>query len=333
MRTSQKKWERLSAVILTFALLLSMLPATAMAASTGDKSIDNEVHYQVNGAIDAGVRYWSIEYDKVDTDGSILLNGSKFADRSNQWGLSNTEPYAGRFLLNFHRVEFYEQIQGVSIVSGNNVTEFDKEANGALWTVPINTRTWASGKIGVVTNSQIRITLKNGQTLESLQLENTPISFETFAVTGSGNPGGSSMMVNRSWDQGFILANNQNRKDEQKTGFLTGPMSNRISLDYNQLTGQLVIKSIHSFKPNVKIALRTCIGWFTSRNRYPRSCCLILIRRIFGLGLRMRMAGATSRDRSSEQIRQSPLILTPMDWLIRAVSVRSALHRVTPVMH
>ena len=254
MRTSQKKWERLSAVILTFALLLSMLPATAMAASTGDKSIDNEVHYQVNGAIDAGVRYWSIEYDKVDTDGSILLNGSKFADRSNQWGLSNTEPYAGRFLLNFHRVEFYEQIQGVSIVSGNNVTEFDKEANGALWTVPINTRTWASGKIGVVTNSQIRITLKNGQTLESLQLENTPISFETFAVTGSGNPGGSSMMVNRSWDQGFILANNQNRKDEQKTGFLTGPMSNRIRLDYNQLTGQLVIKSIHSFKPNVKMS-------------------------------------------------------------------------------
>ena len=254
MRTSQKKWERLSAVILTFALLLSMLPATAMAASTGDKSIDNEVHYQVNGAIDAGVRYWSIEYDKVDTDGSILLNGSKFAARSNQWGLSNTEPYAGRFLLNFHRVEFYEQIQGVSIVSGNNVTEFDKEANGALWTVPINTRTWASGKIGVVTNSQIRITLKNGQTLESLQLENTPISFETFAVTGSGNPGGSSMMVNRSWDQGFILANNQNRKDEQKTGFLTGPMSNRISLDYNQLTGQLVIKSIHSFKPNVKMS-------------------------------------------------------------------------------
>lgn len=231
-----------------------MLPATAMAASTGDKSIDNEVHYQVNGAIDAGVRYWSIEYDKVDTDGSILLNGSKFADRSNQWGLSNTEPYAGRFLLNFHRVEFYEQIQGVSIVSGNNVTEFDKEANGALWTVPINTRTWASGKIGVVTNSQIRITLKNGQTLESLQLENTPISFETFAVTGSGNPGGSSMMVNRSWDQGFILANNQNKKDEQKTGFLTGPMSNRIRLDYNQLTGQLVIKSIHSFKPNVKMS-------------------------------------------------------------------------------
>ena len=254
MRTSQKKWERLSAVILTFALLLSMLPATAMAVSTGDKTIDNEVHYQVNGAIDAGVRYWSMEYDKVDTDGSILLNGSKFADRSNQWGLSNTEPYAGRFLLNFHRVEFYEQIQSVSIVSGNNVTEFDKEANGALWTVPINTRTWASGKIGVVTNSQIRITLKNGQTLESLQLENTPISFETFAVTGSGNPGGSSMMVNRSWDQGFILANNQNRKDEQKTGFLTGPMSNRISLDYNQLTGQMVIKSIHSFKPNVKMS-------------------------------------------------------------------------------
>ena len=254
MRTSQKKWERLSAVILTFALLLSMLLATAMAVSTGDKTIDNEVHYQVNGAIDAGVRYWSMEYDKVDTDGSILLNGSKFADRSNQWGLSNTEPYAGRFLLNFHRVEFYEQIQSVSIVSGNNVTEFDKEANGALWTVPINTRTWASGKIGVVTNSQIRITLKNGQTLESLQLENTPISFETFAVTGSGNPGGSSMMVNRSWDQGFILANNQNRKDEQKTGFLTGPMSNRISLDYNQLTGQMVIKSIHSFKPNVKMS-------------------------------------------------------------------------------
>lgn len=254
MRTSPKKWERLSAVILTFALLLSILPATAMAISTGDKSIDNEVHYQVNGAIDAGVRYWSMEYDEVDTDGSILLNGSKFADRSNQWGLSNTEPYAGRFLLNFHRVEFYEQIQNVSIVSGNNVTEFDKEANGALWTVPINTRTWASGKIGVVTNSQIRITLKNGQTLEGLQLENTPISFETFAVTGSGNPGGSSMMVNRSWDQGFILANNQNRKDEQKTGFLTGPMSNRISLDYNQLTGQMVIKSIHSFKPNVKMS-------------------------------------------------------------------------------
>lgn len=80
----------------------------------------------------------------------------------------------GDFCLISTELKFYEQIQGVSIVSGNNVTEFDKEANGALWTVPINTRTWASGKIGVVTNSQIRITLKNGQTLESLQLENTP---------------------------------------------------------------------------------------------------------------------------------------------------------------
>ena len=65
MRTSPKKWERLSAVILTFALLLSILPATAMAISTGDKSIDNEVHYQVNGAIDAGVRYCLSACDTV----------------------------------------------------------------------------------------------------------------------------------------------------------------------------------------------------------------------------------------------------------------------------
>ena len=99
MRTSQKKWERLSAVILTFALLLSMLPATLWLSARGDKTIDNEVHYQVNGAIDAGVRYWSMEYDKVDTDGSILLNGSKFADRSNQWGLIIQNPMQGDFCL------------------------------------------------------------------------------------------------------------------------------------------------------------------------------------------------------------------------------------------
>lgn len=256
----KKKWVSFLVIVFAFAILFGSSPTAAMAVKTGNKTIDNEVHYQINGAIDAGVRYWSIEYDSVDENGSIILNGTKFADRSNQWGLSKTEPYAGKFLLNFHRVEFYEQIQSISIINGNTVTEFDKEANGALWSVPINTKTWSSGLIGVVTNSKIKITLKNGQTLERLNLENTPISFETFAVTGSGNPDGSNMMANRSWDQGFILLNNKNKKDEYKTGFVTGSMSNRISIDYNQITGQMVIKSIHSFKPNLKMSV-TDLYW------------------------------------------------------------------------
>ena len=41
MRADMKKWRRFSAVILTVALLVSMLATTAMAVSVGDKTGDN----------------------------------------------------------------------------------------------------------------------------------------------------------------------------------------------------------------------------------------------------------------------------------------------------
>lgn len=206
--------------MLSFALAWSIFPTVAMAAPGEDRSIDNEVYYKVAGTIDAGIRYWSVEYDSIDTDGSILLRTSKWAERSNQWGTSATDPYAGKFLINFHRVEFYEQIQSISVINGGTVTEFDKEANGALWTVPITAATFSSGLIGVVTNEQIRIRLKDQKTLADLGLEDTPISFNTLAVTGSGNPGGKSgFIANGSQDQSYILVSNPNQKNEKDTTF------------------------------------------------------------------------------------------------------------------
>ncbi|MBF1045013.1 MAG: InlB B-repeat-containing protein, partial [Peptostreptococcus sp.] len=180
-----------------FVMFLTGVPV--MAEGGQSRSVNNEVHYTLAGETAGVLDYARTVYDKEDGDG-IHLTVTKWATLARSWGYTERGPYNGRYLLNFFDDDFYTQIESIKV---NNV-EFEKEAGGALWKVPINNETLQSGLIGVITNSDIVIKLKSGATLTSLGLADKKINFTTTWVRGDGkaDTGG--------YDNGFILKNNDN---------------------------------------------------------------------------------------------------------------------------
>ncbi|MBF1057839.1 MAG: InlB B-repeat-containing protein, partial [Peptostreptococcus sp.] len=180
-----------------FVMFLTGVPV--MAEGGQSRSVNNEVHYTLAGETDGVLDYARTDYTKEDSDG-IHLNVTKWAKLARSWGHTDDGPYNGRYLLNFFDDDFYTQIESIKV---NNV-QFEKEADGALWKVPIDNATMQSGLIGVVTNNDIVIKLKNGATLTSLGLADKKINFTTTWVRGDGkaDTGG--------YDNGFILKNNDN---------------------------------------------------------------------------------------------------------------------------
>ncbi|MDY3006528.1 Rib/alpha-like domain-containing protein, partial [Anaerococcus porci] len=176
------------------------VPRAASSDGLGFYNVNNEVNYDIVGEKDGVLDYGRTDYVKTDSNGDIHLNVSKWAKGSTDWGDTEKGPYNGRYILNFFKKEFYSQIQSIEV----NGVQFESESDGALWKVPINTQTFKSGSIGIITNDDVVIKLKNGQTLNSLGLSNDKISFTTLWVRGDGysDVGGH--------DNGFILKDNPN---------------------------------------------------------------------------------------------------------------------------
>ena len=183
--------------LLGCTLFLSPIKVSAQGIQT--RSMDNQVNYTLAGETDGVLDYARTDFTKEDSNG-IYLTVTKWAKLPGSWGGTDKGPYNGRFLLNFFNDEFYKEIESITI----NGTAFEKEAEGALWKVPINNQTLQSGLIGVITNRDIVIKLKNGKTLDSLGLASKKIDFTTVWVRADGkaDKGG--------YDNGFILKNNPN---------------------------------------------------------------------------------------------------------------------------
>ena len=183
--------------MLGFTMLLS--PVTVRAEGGQPRSLNNSVNYTLAGETDGVLDYARTDFTKEDASG-IHLTVTKWAKLPGSWGGTDKGPYNGRFLINFFDDDFYKQIQSIEV----NGVEFEKEADGALWKVPINNRTFKSGLIGVITNTDVTIKLKNGATLTSLGLDSKKIDFTTTWVRADGkaDKGGN--------DNGFILKNNPN---------------------------------------------------------------------------------------------------------------------------
>lgn len=217
------------------------------AVSTGEKIVDTNTHYTASGIEDSTLRYANTVFDSVKDDGTIHLTVTKWATGATGWGTDTSNPYAGKYLLSFTREEFYSQIESITIKSNANLTNLVSESNGALWTVPISTTTVQSGLIGVVTNHDVTITLKNGQPLTSLGLADDKLGFSSVWVKKNGS------IAKESISNGFIQQNNahinKSDSDKQDSSFLgtnTGVMGNKVLFDANSM----VINSVHNFKPN-----------------------------------------------------------------------------------
>ena len=197
-RSNAKKLSfKIMSALLGCTLFLSPIKVSAQGIQT--RSMDNQVNYTLAGETDGVLDYARTDFTKEDSNG-IYLTVTKWAKLPGSWGGTDKGPYNGRFLLNFFNDEFYKEIESITI----NGTAFEKEAEGALWKVPINNQTLQSGLIGVITNRDIIIKLKNGKTLDSIGLASKKIDFTTVWVRSDGkaDKGG--------YDNGFILKNNPN---------------------------------------------------------------------------------------------------------------------------
>lgn len=271
-RTNAKKLSfKLMSAMLGCTMFLSPIKVSAQGIQT--RSMDNQVNYTLAGETDGVLDYARTDFTKEDSDG-IHLTVTKWAKLARSWGHTDDGPYNGRYLLNFFESDFYEQIDSITV----NGKQFEKEANGALWKVEISNATFQSGLIGVVTNTDVVIKLKNGATLDSLGLASKRIDFTTVWVRGDGkaDKGG--------YANGFILKNNPNvpelpsnpsNGNENYLG--TGVNLLPVTYDGTQSkdgnfsggnTGKMVtydaptktIKSIVSFKPDQNF-LQANSGW------------------------------------------------------------------------
>ena len=242
-------------VLLGFAVMIPTVPAVAAAeifavsdadtAHTGVRELDTSSHFTATGILDSSLRYASTVYNKVDDTGKIMLTMTKWADGSTGWATNKNNEFAGKYLLYFSNDAFYKEIESITI----DGVELEQKDEGALWMVPI-TSIPKYALIGVVTNHDITITLKDGKTLTDLGLDDKAVSFGSVWIQNDGT------IASESISNGYILENNPNIKNEKEAGFTAGQMTQKVMFDINSMS----LKSVHTFKPNENY-IQSDYGW------------------------------------------------------------------------
>ena len=257
LKQKRRKIKRAGQKACAFALSIAvMVPSIEMPSyaavsyrngngSISERSMDTNSHFTANGIEESDLRYAATIFSKVDGDGTIHLIHSKWTKLGQGWGEDASNPFAGKFTLTFSNDQFYKQIDRVTL----DDTNLQKMNDGALWMIPV-VGNMNVGAIGVVTNHDIKITLKNGHTLESLGLADEEVSFNSLWIKSNG------AIAEESVSNGFILQDNSNVKNEKDTDFTRGAMNQKVVFD----AGTMSIKSIHSWKPNQNY-LQTDYGW------------------------------------------------------------------------
>ena len=242
-------------VLLGFAVMIPTVPAVAAAeifavsdadtAHTGVRELDTSSHFTATGILDSSLRYASTVYNKVDDTGKIMLTMTKWADGSTGWATNKNNEFAGKYLLYFSNDAFYKEIESITI----DGVELEQKDEGALWMVPI-TSIPQYALIGVVTNHDVTITLKDGKTLTDLGLADKAVSFGSVWIQNDGT------IASESISNGYILENNPNIKNEKEAGFTAGQMTQKVMFDINSMS----LKSVHTFKPNENY-IQSDYGW------------------------------------------------------------------------
>ena len=242
-------------VLLGFAVMIPTVPAVGAAeifavsdvgtANAGVKELDTSSHFTATGVLDSSLRYASTVYNKVDATGKIMLTMTKWADGSTGWATNKNNEFAGKYLLYFSHDTFYKEIESITI----DGVALEQKDEGALWMVPI-AKIPKYALIGVVTNHDITITLKDGKTLTDLGLDDNAVSFGSVWIQNDGT------IASESISNGYILENNPNIKNEKEAGFTAGQMTQKVMFDINSMS----LKSVHTFKPNENY-IQSDYGW------------------------------------------------------------------------
>ena len=253
-RKMKRAGQKACAFVLSLAIIVpsAELPSYAAVSyrnssgSISTREMDTTSHFTANGIEESDLRYAGTVFDKIGQDGTIYLTHSKWTKLGQGWDKDDSNRFAGKFILSFSNDEFYKQIDRVIL---DNVS-LEKVDDGALWMISITDAPLKYNLIGVVTNHEIKITLKDGKKLEDLGLSEEKISFNSLWTKHNG------AIAQESVSNGFILQDNPNVRNEQETGFTAGRMSQKLIFDAESMS----IKSVHSFKPDENF-LQTDYGW------------------------------------------------------------------------
>ena len=244
----QQRWAIRKLSIGVCSVLLGvtlMVPSLGTVYAQENRGLDTTTHYTATGIdTNANLRYSSTVFDKVEDDGSLSMTFTYWFSGSTGWGTDPANEYAGKYLLSFTNDTFYKQIDRVIL----DDISLEKHNDGAMWSLPV-TELPNYALIGLSRNQTVKITLKNGQTLESLNLQDTPIGFNSVLTTNKG------AIASNSISNGYILHNNNN-KNEKESDFTKGKVNQRIKFNVDDMT----IRSIHTFKPAENF-LQTDYSW------------------------------------------------------------------------
>ncbi|MFR9307526.1 MAG: hypothetical protein ACLVK6_01775, partial [Lachnospiraceae bacterium] len=102
--------------------------------------------------------------------------------------------------------------------------------------------------IGAVTNTDIKITLKDGKTLDSLGFADKRLNFSSAWITDQ------NIMAEESLSSGYILK--QNMLNNGSTAYWTGSGENftsgRVTQNVSFDSYHNTIRSVHTFKPDMQ---------------------------------------------------------------------------------
>ncbi|AMB99019.1 hypothetical protein AWM75_02955 [Aerococcus urinaehominis] len=179
------------------------------------------------------IRFNTAEVRPVDSSSGKIDLALRFwpqGGAASRWGTVEGTKYPGRYVIGFANPEFYKNIASIETTDGNGplgTTVWSSNESGRDWTMPLTNANLKAGIEGSLSPVDVRITLKEGVTLDSLGLANTPLPFTVGMVTGSGAGNEFNLVESRSIDNSFILANNPNNPDPAKNPELFAP--NRTS--------------------------------------------------------------------------------------------------------
>ena len=240
----QQRWaiRKLSIGVCSVLLgVMLMVPSLGTVYAQENRGLDTTTHYTATGIDNnANLRYSSTVFNKVEDDDSLSMTFTYWFSGSAGWGTDPANKYAGKYLLSCTNNTFYKQIDKVILAD----ISLEKHNDGAMWSLPV-TKLPNYALIGLSRNQPVKITLKNGQTLESLNLQDTPIGFNSVLTTNKG------AIASNSISNGYILLNNK-----KESGFTKGKANQRIKFNIDDMT----IRSIHTFKPDENF-LQTDYSW------------------------------------------------------------------------
>ena len=240
LKMKKQKWRFREASRKACVLMLGLsmaVPCAAFPSVAAVRSVDTELVYKASGMEESSLRYAATRFVQIADDNSIVLEITKWAELAGGWGTDKNNPYAGKYLLNFYKPDFYKQIQSIEVKRGNKTVAMDKIADGNLWTLEINNANLSSGLIGVVSNHEVIIRLKDGKNLADIGMENDKIGFSSFWVKKNG------AIAEESVSDGIIFE--KEKEKEKENTFANGSMAMKALMDMDTKT----LSTIHTFKP------------------------------------------------------------------------------------